>query len=58
MEDYTVREIIPNKNNDIIYERNYLMRFKIKQLIIILLICNNCCNKWINITKNNTLYNI
>ena len=57
MEKDFIQDISPNVNNDINYERKYWLKFIIKQLIIIRVICTNCNNINISLTENNTLAN-
>lgn len=57
MEDYKISEILPNKNNDITYERKFLGKYVIPKLIVIPLICELCGNLNVTLNEYNSLAN-
>ena len=57
MEDYKISEILPNKNNDITYERKFWSKYVIPKLIVIPLICQLFRNNNATLNEYNSLAN-
>ena len=57
MEEINQLDIIPNASNNINYERKFLIKFLINQIIFLPIICANCGNNRINLTEKNTIAN-